>query len=45
MKAPDIEIINCALCNAEVLEHKLPDHIEAVHRDETDRAREDAYDA
>lgn len=31
MKAMHIEIINCAECNAEVLEHKLPEHIEAVH--------------
>ena len=44
MKAPDYEIINCALCNAEVLEHKLGDHIEYVHRDETNRVKEDAQD-
>ena len=44
MKAMYIEIINCALCNAEVLEHKLSEHIEAVHRDETDRVREDAHE-
>lgn len=43
MKAFEYTIINCALCNAELLEHKLGDHIESVHRDETDRVREDAY--
>lgn len=43
MKAPDYEIIDCALCGAEVLENKLPDHIESVHRDETDRVKEDAH--
>lgn len=45
MKAFDYTIVDCALCNAEVLEHRLGDHIEAVHRDETDRVREDAHDA
>ena len=44
-KAPDYEIVDCALCNAEVLEHRLGDHIEAVHGDETDRVREDANGA
>lgn len=44
MKAPDYEIIDCALCGAEVLENKLGDHIEAVHRDETDRVKEDAHE-
>lgn len=31
MKAPDYTVINCAECNAEVLENKLPQHIAAVH--------------
>jgi hypothetical protein len=66
MKAPYYEIISCVVCNAEVLEHKLDAHIEAVHqcklcgfiphspesldvhmdfwhKDETDKAREDAH--
>ena len=44
MIAIQYEIINCALCGAEVLENKLGDHIESVHRDETDRVKEDAHE-